>query len=602
MRKSLITTFFSLISIISWSQSAAEIKANPNKFLYGEGNGASIEQADKQALSELISQISVNVESRFSMDVLAVDNSGNKAESFKKEKVQSVVNTYSNATLTNTERLILSDEPEAKVLRYIRKEDVQKIFDQRKNRILDFANEADRYISQAKVADALKYYYWALILLKSHPDANYLTIQKEGQPSPLINWLPARINDVFDNLNIRISGWQKEATYQVANLGITYKNIPVENFDYTWFDGRDWGTVTSAKDGIGFIEMPAQSNFTSVKMKAEYMFTGEARADKELEQVMSATIPVPFRKAHFEVTTVVETSAMESISPVAVTSMNSVKDLVVDDVSQYKPIVKLVSDAILNQQPETVKQYFTVEGYAMLTQLSSYGKAVPMPISDLKALSANGKTIVRPLKMGFSFSNNKKFVEDLVFAFNEQNKIESLAFGLNQTALDDILNNDAWPPEERLTIITFLEHYKTAYALKRIDYIESIFSDKALIIVGSVLKMNPTAENKFQSQIITYNKLSKADYIKHLQASFRSKEYINIEFEDNEVRRGISKGGKGNLYGIQIKQNYFSSNYGDSGYLYLQVEFPDPDTPVIYVRTWQPEKQPDGSIYGMENF
>ena len=64
----------------------------------------------------------------------------------------------------------------------------------------------------------------------------------------------------------------------------------------------------------------------------------------------------------------------------------------------------------------------------------------------------------------------------------------------------------------------------------------------------------------------------------------------------------MTKSGKGNLYGIQIKQNYYSSNYGDVGYLYLQVEFPDADTPVIYVRTWQPEKNADGSIYGMTDF
>ncbi|HML83706.1 MAG TPA: hypothetical protein PKE52_00965 [Bacteroidales bacterium] len=64
----------------------------------------------------------------------------------------------------------------------------------------------------------------------------------------------------------------------------------------------------------------------------------------------------------------------------------------------------------------------------------------------------------------------------------------------------------------------------------------------------------------------------------------------------------MSKNGAGDIYGIQIKQNYYSSNYGDVGYLYLQVEFPNPDTPVIYVRTWKPEKNPDGSIDGISDF
>ena len=51
MRKSLLTTVLSLLSLVVFSQSAAEIKANPNEYLYGEGHGATVEQADKQALS-----------------------------------------------------------------------------------------------------------------------------------------------------------------------------------------------------------------------------------------------------------------------------------------------------------------------------------------------------------------------------------------------------------------------------------------------------------------------------------------------------------------------------------------------------------------------
>ncbi|GAB1416653.1 hypothetical protein MASR2M117_20590 [Paludibacter sp.] len=56
------------------------------------------------------------------------------------------------------------------------------------------------------------------------------------------------------------------------------------------------------------------------------------------------------------------------------------------------------------------------------------------------------------------------------------------------------------------------------------------------------------------------------------------------------------------LYGIQIKQDYFSTNYGDTGYLFLLIDFDNPDEPLIHVRTWQPQKNPDGSIYGIENF
>ncbi len=47
------------------------------------------------------------------------------------------------------------------------------------------------------------------------------------------------------------------------------------------------------------------------------------------------------------------------------------------------------------------------------------------------------------------------------------------------------------------------------------------------------------------------------------------------------------------MFGIQIKQEYSSSNYGDMGYLFLLVDLNEPDRPVIQVRTWQPDRNPD---------
>lgn len=600
MKKSLqLLVALMMLATLATAQNAEDVKSNPREYLFGEGMGTTLQQADRQALGELISQISVTVESRFTHEVV---EEGQGAGSFS-EKVQSVVNTYSNATISNAERLIVSEEPNARVMRYIRRADLQKIFEQRRQRVNDFIDEAGKYASRAQVADALKYYYWALLLLRSHPDANSLILEGDAA-RPLLNvWIPARINDIFAGLTIRLGAWQQENGYTSAPMRVSFKGTPVRNFDYSWFDGRDWGAVVSAKEDEGFVEMPGTSMPATVKIKVEYMFVGEARADKELEQVMEATVPVPFRNAYFVVnlgevagasaSAVSEVSRTETV--VAAVSFAGVTE--VKSVAPFETIVKRVARAIEAGQTESVRDCFTADGYEMLGRLTGYGRARTLQADGLKGITTRGKTIVRPLRMAFSFEGNKKFVEDLVLTFDEHQKIESIAFGLNQTAVNDILSNDTWPIEERLTIITFLEHYKTAYALKRLDYIESIFSDKAVIIVGSYLKINPTPENRFQNRLVKYNQMTKTQYVKNLETAFRSKEFINIEFEDNVMRKLTSKSGNGSIYGIEIKQNYFSSNYGDVGYLYLQVEFPNPDTPVIYVRTWSPEKTHDGSSF-----
>ena len=87
-----------------------------------------------------------------------------------------------------------------------------------------------------------------------------------------------------------------------------------------------------------------------------------------------------------------------------------------------------------------------------------------------------------------------------------------------------------------------------------------------------------------------YNKQDKTSYLKNLESCFRSNQFINVRFADNEVSK---MGAGGELFGIQIHQDYYSSSYSDTGYLFLMVDMNNPKTPIIKVRTWQPERDPN---------
>jgi hypothetical protein len=273
---------------------------------------------------------------------------------------------------------------------------------------------------------------------------------------------------------------------------------------------------------------------------------------------------------------------------------------VIKTVSYQQRIAQIV-DAIRSNRYEKVKSLFTDEGYDIFTQLINYGKARVIYCDSISAIQLDNVVICRGTKMLFNFNNNnRKFVEDVVFHFDVDGKVETLSFGLNQNTLDNILLHTKWTEAERLTIINFMEHYKTAYALKRIDYIRSIFADDALIITGSIVKVKPNIENPFlENSIVKYNHYNKVQYIKALETVFSQNEFINLSFEECEIRKG---GKEGDIFGVQIKQNYFSTNYGDQGYLFLLMDFNNPDQPLIHVRTWQPQKNSDGSIYGIEDF
>jgi hypothetical protein len=188
--------------------------------------------------------------------------------------------------------------------------------------------------------------------------------------------------------------------------------------------------------------------------------------------------------------------------------------------------------------------------------------------------------------MRFSFGHNRRvFVEDVVFDIDDsERKIRSLSFALPNNVCRDILRHEQWSEYARLTIIQFIENYKTAYALKRLDYIESIFSDNALIIVGRIVKKH-AVENNLVTNEVVLTPYSKTQYLRQLGTVFKSNEYVNLKFTDIDVKVSQKYD---DIYGIQLKQDYFSSGYGDSGYLFLMVDLRKKNEPVIHVRTLQP--------------
>jgi hypothetical protein len=125
-----------------------------------------------------------------------------------------------------------------------------------------------------------------------------------------------------------------------------------------------------------------------------------------------------------------------------------------------------------------------------------------------------------------------------------------------------------------------------------------------VIITGTVVHVCPSQtlernQNSKAHDIIRYNRYTKDEYLKSLEGSFRTKEFINLRFDDCAIRQ-LPKGGE--LYAIQLSQEYYSSNYGDRGFLFLMVDINDPANPIIKVRTWQPERDPDFGLYGPEHF
>lgn len=582
----------------------AELKAeelkNDASYICGEGWGDTYSSADQAALNDLISKISLHVSNSFQINEEELNtNSGFDS----KTAVTSVMNSYAQATLTNTNNLVISNAPQTHVLRYIKSSEVIKIFDERKEKVFDYVRSAMRAEEKAKIDDALRNYYWAFAMVRSLQYPNSVKMDIDGEQRLLVTWIPQQIEEIMSNLSTQIAS--KDGND--INLFIKYKNEPVTSIDYTYFDGQTWSNLYSAKDGMGIVELRPGVDVNSLQLKYEYEYADQCQIDKELESVMQLFKGTPFKNASVYISNLDKKSAVSSEArkefekSVKTESAANLETLSkVNDEKQLAGIMNRVVNAIKTRQYDSVNDCFSADGLEMYKKLLNYGQARLLGNPQFSFYTMGKRVVCRSIPMAFSFRNNKrKFVEDVTFTFGEDRKIECVAFGLGSQAKTDIFDKGvgAWSDYAKMVIATFLENYKTAFALKRLDYLESVFDDNATIITGHVIKRNPRLSMEDQAStfgdnkpLIKYTRQTKSEYLRKLKMCFQSNQFINIRFADNDV---VKMGAGGETYGIQIKQDYYSSNYGDHGYLFLMVDFNDPENPSIKVRTWQPDRNPN---------
>ena len=595
--------YFNLLT----SQTVEQIKADRNNYYWGEGVGTNTGQADKDALSMLIGNISVKIESEFKM--LREEESG-KNKKIVNQLVKEVISTYSKATLKNTEILTWGKEPEIYVFRYIKKEEISKIFKERELKINEFINTALKAEKRLQVADALKHYYWALMLTRSHPNGDTIKVMHEGNRRFVTSFINEKMNYIFDNLSFNILEKKVVDNITTCILNIQFNGNNVTNLEYSFFDGRFWSNIMAAKDGIGTVELTGDiSNIEFLRLKVEYIFEGEWKVDQEVYDLLHALEGINFKKSEYAIpfvepksNTINEEKVSEATFRTQEKTENS-SSFYLEDTAPYYELMQKVTDGITKKDLNNLRALFTESGFEIFKKLVIYGDASIIVLDPkFSFLSYQGSVFARSLPMLFKFRNNRReFVKNILFEISEKDKlITSLSFSLSENVIREMMVKEEWQDDSKISIINFLENYQTAYALKRLDYLQAVFSDNALIIVGKVLKPTYGGDSdRYQLPQAIRTTYSKKQYLDRLSVVFNSNEFINIKFTNSEV---VKAGDGGEIYGIQIKQDYFSSNYGDTGYLFLMVDLNKPANPIIHVRTWQQERDPDYGLIDLSLF
>lgn len=576
------------------AQGVDGIKRN-SSYLYGEGGGVTLQAAKEAALADLIQKISVTVHSDFTSKERELNQDGNVTSD---AEYQSIIRSYSTATLTNVKTIVLKPEPDASVFLYIAKSEIDRIFESRVAKAKEFVGNADEALKNGQIDDALRYYYWSYCLVKSLRYPNEAKIFVDGQERSLLAWLPTRIDDVMGKVKVQ-SRRTADNTYEIT---ATYDGRPVRSMDYTYFDGVDNSPVYSILDGKGLVELRPGMAMDAVQLKLEYEFRGLSRNDSEVEAVVGAMKPAVYRRAYHRVALDGAASPAESTStdvngsmqsPLALTNMGTLGTAVM------KPVMQALRSGSIEQ----CRKKFTAEGWEEFSKLMGYGKVTLMDDIHLDYFADGDYVVCRGLPVSCRFNRGRVFNEKLSFYIDSNSKqITHVAMGLGREAMNDVvLGHLDWSEKSRTRIVGFLEDYRTAYATKNLEYLDKVFDDNAVIVLGKRLQVAPqlNKEGYMNNHRVQFTQLTKREFLRNLRRQFQSKDYINLHFSQNRIyqlQKGVER------YGIEIKQDYYSSNYGDTGYLTMIFDLTNPDQPVIHVRTWQEQPDPNFGVVSPADF
>lgn len=576
------------------AQGVDGIKRN-SSYLYGEGGGVTLQAAKEAALADLIQKISVTVHSDFTSKERELNQDGNVTSD---AEYQSIIRSYSTATLTNVKTIVLKPEPDASVFLYIAKSEIDRIFESRVAKAKEFVGNADEALKNGQIDDALRYYYWSYCLVKSLRYPNEAKIFVDGQERSLLAWLPTRIDDVMGKVKVQ-SRRTADNTYEIT---ATYDGRLVRSMDYTYFDGVDNSPVYSILDGKGLVELRPGMAMDAVQLKLEYEFRGLSRNDSEVEAVVGAMKPAVYRRAYHRVALDGAASPAESTSTDVNGSMQS--PLALTDMGTLgTAVMKPVMQALRSGSIEQCRQKFTADGWEEFSKLMGYGKVTLMDDIHLDYFADGDCVVCRGLPVSCRFNRGRVFNEKLSFYIDSNSKqITHVAMGLGREAMNDVvLGHLDWSEKSRTRIVGFLEDYRTAYATKNLEYLDKVFDDNAVIVLGKRLQVAPqlNKEGYMNNHRVQFTQLTKREFLRNLRRQFQSKDYINLHFSQNRIyqlQKGVER------YGIEIKQDYYSSNYGDTGYLTLIFDLTNPDQPVIHVRTWQEQPDPNFGVVSPADF
>ncbi len=574
---------------------------NTDLYIYGRGENVNFREAEIEALANLSEQISVMISSSFVDDVK--ESNGNL-----NEYSRSIVKTFSTAYLDNTEKKVIETDDGYIIYKYLLKTEKEKIFEIRKKKVYDYAKRGNSHLEEMNVGWAIRDFYWGLILLKSIPMYDSFKItDDEGSEVSLKLYLQKKIELILTGISFELVKKQELSNAQSLYFEAYFDDTVINDLSYTYFNGDDQirGNIL---DGEGIVNIPksyyAATDRFRITIDYKYLDLVETDGfDEEIKELIKIINGGKFSNLKYlRKETTPKDDKQQSISSKLVNfSDNTVSK------RKLNSIVSEIITSIKNKNYHSVQHHFSDIGFNQFLKMMNYGEVGVLEKDfQINYYNLGHRVQIRavPIIVTLNDRRKKTLIDKLSFTY-EDGKVTWVNFALDDSYLDAAFKQAerAKDAKERLQCISFLEYYKTIFAMKDDVKIEQIFADSAAIFIGYVSDTEEVSENlkdaidlQIGSKTVV-KRVSKSDYITRLKDKvFKENDCVNIQFTDHEI---IRRSSRRPIYAIQLHQLYYSTNYSDEGYLMLYIDFTQEGEPKIFFRYWQQEHIGEEALRGI---
>lgn len=590
--------FFSLVlsaqNIEQSKQKINAIKSQPDVYYYGYAEGKQRKETDQEALKQLMSQIYVVVSSQLT----SATTSGKGSES---QKLDKVLDVYTYGRLPDVQQLSYKRGPIFHILRYIRKDRYKQIFENKKIEICGFLAEAQANLKLNQLGKVFRNYYRAAVAIEALQEGCVKYEGKMYYPDTIFD----EIRSIASDIKIKLVSNTYQYETRTIILDFSYNGKPVNDLNILYYDLHDF---IPHKTNSQLVQLQfygkEYKNMDKLALKIdlkEDMYNSYSEQTKILSRLFECEelkeyreIPLPKKK-------------IQKIKK----KKRAVPDLNIQFVNNANcPVMDKFAKNLFTLFSMLENEYLDDESIFTDDKIIKRMRKV-IEFNHTKLLKYPQKVHINKIETGWEareFGVSVSCIgfptrdETVVVDFDDKGKIYNFCYTINPALhkLFEKRGTAAGDWDYRQIAIKFLENYKTSYTTKNVEDVETLYSDDAIIITGKVIrktKVNKELQTDFTKKEIVYFKKTKQEHLNSLKQVFKHNKFVWLQFDTFDIEIAPVD----SVYGVSMKQNYYSSTYKDEGYLFLLIDFRG-EHPLIHVRNWQPSEWDLSKQMKLDNF